>query len=241
MRRLNTYCRLTIFLLLFAFVSLPSYSQNDEEEDYLFEIGGMAGGSYYMGDMNKNSFFKGLNPALGAVFRYTPNLRWAVKTNLTWAQVSGSTEGLENVFPGNAQASFKRSLVDFGGQMEFNFMPYSDRYAYMNAQRFSPYIFVGMGLTLGLGGETMAAFNIPLGVGVKYKLASRLNLDCELSFRKVFSDRVDVTGADNSIMDDPYEISGSLLKNKDWYSLFVVTLTWSFGPKCKTCNNIKYM
>ena len=119
MRRLNTYCRLTIFLLLFAFVSLPSYSQNDEEEDYLFEIGGMAGGSYYMGDMNKNSFFKGLNPALGAVFRYTPNLRWAVKTNLTWAQVSGSTEGLENVFPGNAQASFKRSLVDFGGQMEF--------------------------------------------------------------------------------------------------------------------------
>lgn len=226
--------------LLLLFLANAANAQ-EEGEDYRFEIGGMAGGAYYMGDLNKNSFFKGLNPALGAVFRYTPNLRWAVKTNLTWAQVSGSTDGLKNVFPGNAQGSFKRSLIDLGGQMEFNFMPYSDHYVYLNAKRFSPYAFLGIGMTVATGGQTAAAFNIPLGVGAKYKLTSRLNLGCEFSFRKVFSDKLDVTDGGNAFLEDPYGIESSFLKNKDWYSFFVVSVTWSFGPKCKPCNNIRNM
>lgn len=85
-------------------------------QEYKYEIGGMAGGAFYMGDANKNAFFKGMNPAVGAVFRYNANFRWAFKGNLMWGQVSGSTEGLENVFPDNAQASFSRSLVELGGQ-----------------------------------------------------------------------------------------------------------------------------
>ena len=86
-----------------------------------------------MGDVNKNAFFKGLNPAFGAVFRYNPNFRWALKTNLMWGQVSGTTEGQQNVFPDHAQGSFSRSLIELGGQMEFNFFPYSDKFAYSNA------------------------------------------------------------------------------------------------------------
>ena len=81
-----------------------------------------------MGDVNKNAFFKGLNPAFGAVFRYNPNFRWALKTNLMWGQVSGTTEGQQNVFPDHAQGSFSRSLIELGGQMEFNFFPYSDKF-----------------------------------------------------------------------------------------------------------------
>ena len=29
-------------------------------QEYKYEIGGMAGGAFYMGDVNKNAFFKGL-------------------------------------------------------------------------------------------------------------------------------------------------------------------------------------
>lgn len=58
----------------------------------------MAGGAFYMGDANKNTIFKGMNPAVGAVFRYNINFRWALKANLMWGQVSGKTEGMENVF-----------------------------------------------------------------------------------------------------------------------------------------------
>lgn len=219
------------------YISLHAQEQKPE---YKFEIGGMAGGAFYMGDLNKNAFFKGLNPAVGAVFRYNANFRWAFKANLTWARVSGSTDGLENVFPDGAQGSFSRSLIDMGGQMEFNFFPYSDQFAYANAKRFSPYVFLGIGLTVAPGsGNTFVGPNIPLGVGVKYKLTHRLNLGCEFSFRKLFGDGLDVTDNSNAFLDDPYHMNSSFLKNKDWYSFLTFTVTWDFGPRCKTCNNAK--
>ena len=68
-----------------------------------------------MGDANKNTIFKGMNPAVGAVFRYNINFRWALKANLMWGQVSGKTEGMENVFSNNAQTSFNRSIMELGG------------------------------------------------------------------------------------------------------------------------------
>ena len=206
-------------------------------QEYKYEIGGMVGTSYYMGDLNKNSFFKGLNPSAGVVFRYTPNFCWAVKTDLLWGRVSGSTDGLENVFPNQATASFSRSFFEIGGQMEFNFMPYSDKFAYLHTKRFSPYILFGIGVTVAPGNETFTSLNIPLGIGAKYKVANRLNLGLEFSFRKLFGDSFDVTDGNNAFLDNPYEISGSAFKNKDWYSLLMFSVTWDFGLRCRTCNN----
>ena len=37
---------------------------------------------------------------------------------------------MENVFPNNAQTSFNRSIMELGGQAEFNFFPYSDKFDY---------------------------------------------------------------------------------------------------------------
>jgi hypothetical protein len=216
---------------------LALFSQLNAQE-YKYEIGGAVGGAFYMGDVNKNALFKAMNPALGGVFRYNPNFRWAVKTGLIWGQVSGTTRGLENVFPGNAQASFRRNLFEAGGQLEFNFFPYSDKFAYINARRFTPYVLLGLGLTVAPGSaRTFAGVNIPAGVGLKYKVLSRINLGCEFSMRKLFGDDLDATDDSNAMLDNPYRISGSRLKNQDWYSLLLISVTWDFGLRCGTCNN----
>jgi hypothetical protein len=229
----------TFFQRIVLIIILVGYYSALQAQEYKFEIGGMAGGAFYMGDVNKNTLFKGLNPAFGGVFRYNANFRWAVKANLTWARVSGTTEGLDNVFPGNAAASFDRDLFELGGQMEFNFFAYSDKYPYMNTKRFTPYILLGLGVTVAPGsGQTFAGPNVPLGIGVKYKLMNRINVGCEFSFRKLFGDNFDVTNDGNSILDNPYHIEGSILKNKDWYSLLLLSITWDFGPRSRSCNNI---
>ena len=219
-----------IFLLTGCFTSVNA-------QEYKYEIGGMVGGSYYMGDLNNNTIFKGLNPSLGAVFRYNPNLRWAVKTNLLWGRVSGNTDGMDNVFPNGATGKFSRNFFELGGQMEFNFMPYSDKFAYLNTKRFTPYLLMGVGATIAPGNKTFFSLNIPLGVGVKYKVIHRLNLGCEFSFRKLFGDSFDVTDGNNEFLDDPYGVSSSLFKNKDWYSLLMFSITWDFSPRCQPCNN----
>lgn len=205
-------------------------------QEYKYEIGGMAGGAYYMGDLNKNGFFKGLNPSLGAVFRYNVNFRWALKANLQWSRVTGSTDGLENVFPDNAQGSFSKNVMDLGAQGEFNFFPYSDKFSYAGAKRFSPYVLLGMGVAVAPGGgSTMTSFYLPLGVGVKYKLKSRLNLGCEFSFRKLFSDSLE----GDERFDDPYKVGKSTWKNNDWVSYLLFSVTWDFGPCTQPCNNSK--
>lgn len=221
--------------LLLIILSVGTISSLGAQE-YKYEIGGMAGGAFYMGDTNKSTVFKGMNPAAGVVFRYNVNFRWALKANLMWGQVSGETEGQDNVFPDNAQTSFTRSLIELGGQGEFNFFPYSDKFDYAGAKRFSPYVLVGIGLTVAPGGNsTFVGPNIPLGVGVKYKWKNRLNVGCEFSFRRLLGDGLE--GED--MLDDPYGMSGSAFKNKDWYSFLLLSVTWDFGLRCRTCNNAK--
>lgn len=225
----STFSRWAFLILLLTGIYATLHAQ-----EYKYEIGGMAGGAFYMGDANKNALFKGMNPALGAVFRYNINFRWALKANLMWGRVSGSTEGQGNVFPGNAQTSFSRGLVELGGQAEFNFFPYSEKYAYSGARRFSPYVLVGIGMTVAPGGgKTFASPHIPLGLGAKYKLGSRINLGCEFSFRKLFGDGLE----GKEMLDDPYGVKGSALKNKDWYSFLLLSVTWDFGLRDCRCNN----
>ncbi|MDR0349146.1 MAG: DUF6089 family protein [Tannerella sp.] len=216
----------TVFLLTASFAGIRA-------QEYKYEIGGMGGGVFYMGDANKTTLFKGLNPGLGLVFRYNANFRIAIKGGLTWARVTGSTNGLKNVFPNSLQTSFDRNLIELGGQFEFNFMPYSDKFAYLNTKRFSSYMLLGYGVTVAPGNGTFVSMHVPIGAGVKYKLKNRLNLGCEFSYRKLFGD-----GLDNKELDDPYGTGGSIFKNKDGYSFLMLSLTWDFGPRNRQCNNV---
>jgi hypothetical protein len=206
-------------------------------QEYLYEIGVMAGGAFYMGDANKNAAFKNMNPAASVLFRYNANFRTAIKADLAWARIGGSTEGLENVFPDHAQAAFTRNVIDLGGQAEFNFFPYSDKYQYLYTKRISPYITGGLGLTVAPagGGETFFSPHISAGTGVKYKLRNRINIGAELSIRKLFADGLDTAGG-NNLLDDPYDIGGSIFKNKDWYAMLAISVSYDFGLRDCNCN-----
>ncbi|MDR0796984.1 MAG: DUF6089 family protein [Tannerella sp.] len=235
----SVFIRQWFIILVFSNLFLFIRAQNQAPvPEYKFEIGGMAASSFYMGDVNKTTLFRNINPGAGLVFRYNANFRIAFKAGLSWARVSGSTSGMENSFPDNPQVSFSRNLFELGGQFEFNFFPYSDKFAYLNTKRFTPYMLIGIGMTAAPGsGNTFISPNVPIGVGVKYKLRSRINVGGEFTFRKLFSDGLEVTDDGNRILDDPYGIGGSVFKNKDWYSLLMISVTYDFGYRNCNCNN----
>lgn len=100
------------------------------------------------------------------------------------------------------------------------------------AQRLTPYIFLGLGMTFASGNEanSSVAANVPIGLGVKYKIGQRMNLGLEWGIHVSTSDELDG-------MKDPYGIKSSgIFKNTDCYSSLRATLTYSFSAKCKTCN-----
>lgn len=227
-------------ILVTFFVCLIFHGMNLRAQDnYKYEIGGMVGTSFYMGDANKTKLYKSPNLSAGVVFRYNVDLRWAIKSNFVVGKVSGDTRDSGNKYPLNQESSFNRMFYGLGSQIEFNFFNYSDQFSYLGAKKISPYLFTGVGLTLGSGEKKFFDANIPIGIGVKYKIQERLNLGFEFSLRRLFSDSFDVTRkGDGFNLEAPYNIKSGIFKNTDWYSLTMITLTWDFGARVCPCLNI---
>ncbi|SHF52718.1 type IX secretion system protein PorG [Dysgonomonas macrotermitis] len=225
-------------LLLFVILIFP---QKGFAQEYEYEIGGTLGTSFYMGDANKSKLFQSPHLATGVIFRYNRNFRWAYKGNFLIGGVSGDTRKSGNVFPGGENASFSRTFYELGGQVEYNFFHYSDKYQYLGTRRLSPYLFTGLGVTYGSGDKSFFGANLPLGIGLKYKWKERLNVGFEFSFRKLFGDSFDVTSkSDGFNLEDPYKIESNFFKNKDWYVLTMFSITWDFGVRSKSCINSLY-
>ena len=201
-----------------------------------YEIGGAIGTSFYMGDANKSRLFQDPGLAGGLLLRYNHNLQWAVKATILGGRVSGNTANGNNSFPFGLSHSFRRNFTEAGLQLELNVLPYSNRFAYLQARHYTPYLMVGAGITVASGEKQFLNASLPIGVGFKYKIKNRMNIGIEFSMRKLFGDDFDVT--DNSSapnLEHPYGIRSTLLKNQDRYSITMIYLTWDFSLRRDPC------
>ncbi len=218
----------TIFLMATA-LWRPAVS-TAQEAAYRFDIGASLGMSGYLGDANSSNLYKNPGLAAGASFRYLPNTRWAIKGMLTYAGLSGNSADMTNVYPGGETYKFTSKVYDLSGRVEFNFFNYGIGETYRKLKRWSPYLSLGAGLTVASCQGTAVAFNIPMSVGIKYKLRERINLGVEWTMTKAFNDNID-----GPVLDDLYQIKSSFMKNTDWYSTLMVSISYEFGERCKNC------
>lgn len=218
----------TCFMLLAAISAVAQ-----DEPTYKREIGAALGLTNYIGDFN-GSLMKGYQPAGGLVFRHIYSPFSALKLDLSYAQIKGSSNDVKTYYEAykDNPYHFKRSLIDLNATYEYNFWPYGTGRDYRGAVRLTPYIFFGLGATVATGGseKTAATANVPIGLGVKYKMGQRMNLGIEWAFHASLSDMLDGVA-------DPYGIKSSgLFKNTDCYTTLRATVTYSFSAKCPTCN-----
>jgi hypothetical protein len=205
-------------------------------QEYKYEIGGAAGTAIYLGDANEASLFRGWKPAGGLVYRYNLNFHWALKTDLLMGRASGDTRNEASVFPNHAHMDFSRNFFDLGTHVEFNFLPYSDKYSYLNTRKISPYIFTGLGFTLASGEDLFFGLNLPIGVGVKYKWMNKVNLGVEYGITRLFGDAFDAPRSGEGLnLNNPYRVQQGLFKNKDWYNTLLFSITWEFGLRDERC------
>ena len=83
------------------------------------------------------------------------------------------------------------------------------------------------------GGKSSVAFCVPLGAGVRYKVAPRLNAAVEFSMTKAFGDHMD-----SDRLSDLQQIKSAFIKNTDWYSALTVGISYEIGPRCSGCQRI---
>lgn len=218
-------------LALLLATALPASAQSDYE--YRMEIGAGVGLVAYEGDFN-GSITHGMQPMASAVVRRTFNPYMALRFAAAYGKLKGSSKNVKTYMPEYVDTpyEFANSLVDVSATYEYNFWPYGTGHDYRGAQRLTPFIFAGLGATYASGsGNNVFTANVPLGLGVKYKVATRLNLGIEWAMHFSMNDNLDG-------VKDPYGIqSTGMFKNTDCYSMLQLTLTYSLMPKCRTCHN----
>ena len=221
-------------LLLMLMVLLPAARMSAQDDpQYRMEIGAGVGTVSYEGDFNGN-VLKNMQPMFSALWRYNFDPYKDLRLSATYGKLKGSSKDVDTYYPDYAteEYSFNRNLLDVSLVFEYNFWPYGTGRDYRGAKRLTPYIYGGIGATSASGGGSKSVFtaNVPIGLGVKYKLNERMNLGLDWGIHFSLSDELDG-------VKDPYQVKSSgMFKNTDCYSMLQLTLTYSFKAKCSTCN-----
>ena len=195
-----------LFISTFIFFILGfSY----KAQTYVDEFGLMAGGSYYMGDLNPYRHFNNYNYNFGAVFKRTLNNKQiALRAHIMYGRVSAESS--------TSNLSFRSSILEVGPAIEINFMPFEigkkDKY------KGTPYLFGGITYfkmnpqtnnngnwvslqTLGTEGQGSSQnadkqyksqqISLPVGLGIKVNLSERFAINAEYGIRKTYTDYLD--------------------------------------------------
>jgi hypothetical protein len=219
--------KVLLWILLLAAVGAKAQT----EPEYRLELGGGVGLLTYLGDFNTN-LMKNTQPMFSLLAKYKFDPRQALALNVSYGTLKGSAKYEKSYYP-NIQEdySFKNNVLDVGLRYEYNFWPYGTGEEYRGAKRLTPYIYIGLGITACKAGKTEMGVNLPVGAGVKYKAADRVNVALEWTMHFTSNDRLDG-------IEDPYGIKRSgLFKNTDCYSHLRLSLTYDLWAKCKTCHN----
>ena len=228
--RLHTYM-VCIASLMLCYISVCQVRAQDDVE-YRYEIGAGLGATTYYGDFNSR-LFGNLSAAGAAVFKMVVNPHSAVSVTGMYSKIKGEYDKAQTYYHPFYDEGYKynSSIVDLSVRYEYNFWPYGTGREYRGAQRVTPYIYMGLGLTFAKPEKTETALNLPIGAGVKYKAGERVNLALEWTMHFTTSDMLDG-------VKDPYGIKSSgFFKNTDCYSHLRLSVTYDIWKKCSTCHN----
>jgi hypothetical protein len=180
----------------------------------------MAGGSYYIGDLNQFDHFKNTHLSLGLVYRYYINSRIELRLSYNYGKVSADDADSDYAYYRQRNLSFESQIHEFTGGIEFNYFNYKigdGKYF------FTPYMFLEIGAfqmnpmreyqgdmvelqPLGTEGQgsslnskdpySLTQFVIPMGIGFKLNIGKRSAISFEYGIRKTFTDYLDDVGGD---------------------------------------------
>jgi hypothetical protein len=200
------------------------------------EVGFGLGTFNYTGDLVRTYNFAFSKPA-GTIF-YRSNLSHVIsfRVGITAGKIGASdTRKPMDALAVNRKLSFNLFLLEASSAFEYHFLNWRDDKRVM---RFSPYMFVGLGIFSISGTQTKPAEYsnvqgmIPFGLGFKYVLNPKWYLGLEFGMRKTFFDYLDnVSGPTNNIKDYQY---GNPSDNDHYYYLGLSITRTFYSIPCPT-------
>jgi hypothetical protein len=217
--------RLTIPFLL---VTLAAKAQKD------VSIGGLVSASSYAGDFNPGGIMYKPGVYVGGVIHYAITEYYSLRVGLGAGNLRGDPATYEGrLMPDvlhQQPAAFNQRFFDADARLEVGFLPYEPFEYNPNKFSISPYFALGVGGAYSRGAPFL---QLPIAVGVKYRIAYRFTLGAEWTFRKTFNDNLD--GWKNVQKSSSKMLA---LNNNDWISYVGVYLTYQLSDK-GCCHELK--
>ncbi|MFA9186911.1 DUF6089 family protein [Flavobacterium magnesitis] len=205
----------------------------------IHEIGVFLGGSNYVGDVGKTTYIAPNEPAFGILYKWNKSPRHAWRISYSQSTITANDRDSEEASRSLRGYHFENSIKELSLALEFNFFDFN---LHTLHQKFTPYVtsginafryddlYVELGETKKNKGKNSIA--IPMILGIKSNISSRLVLAAEVGARYTFTDNLDGS--------NPKEESLSALRfgnlnNNDWYVFSGITLTYTFGEKPCYC------
>lgn len=245
-----------------------------------FYVGVALGATNYKGDLDDNFSLKFTRPGLGIVggYKFHPHMSVRLGFNQGWIGASDA-RAARDIPRQRRNLSFRSPITEGAVTLQYEFFANTRQYKFR--PQYTPYIFGGVAVfnfrpqaklgnewydlqPLGTEGQflpdagdqypepySLTQIAFPMGVGVRYKLSKRLDLNVEIGLRKTLTDYLDdVSGTypnmDQLRADNPvsYLLSDRIDRTvypegagywngirgdktqKDWYVLSNVSVTY---------------
>ena len=198
---------------IFSFTALAQQTFAEKSE-----LGFLAGGSYYTGDLNRMGHFRQLSPAGGLIYRYNVHSRLALRTTAFVGKIKGNDGNSKYGFYQNRNLNFNSILIEGAFGVEFNYFTYATGRKIGQRYCFSSYMFTqlsgfyfnpktafdgntyelqplgteGQGTTLSSRGNYRRfQISMPIGLGFKMNLSKKVQFFTEYGIRLTFTDYLD--------------------------------------------------
>ena len=196
-----------------------------------YEVGFMAGGSNYIGDIGATTYIAPSDVGFGVIGKWNRSKRHAFRASLLYLGFEADDANGDSRRQQRG-LDFKNSVKELSVGMEFNFW---DWYLYESQPQFTPYLYTGL-TTFNYDSKYVDAnseivtdrdrwsFAIPMVIGIKKTLGRSFVLGAEIGARYTFTDNLD-----GSNPNDEFGPGFGNLNNNDWYVFTGISLSFTWG------------
>lgn len=207
-----------------------------------YEIGGLIGGTNYIGDIGPTNYINPNDLAIGALIRWNRSPRHSFRFSALYAGLNSDDANSNETRRQQRDLSFKNRVLETSAGIEYTFWEFNTHAT--NPQN-SPYLYTGITYfnyeslflrqnnTIEKYGNDWA-FAIPMVVGYKITLGRYMVLGAEIGARYTFTDNLDGSNPKGEKGSDPNLKFGNI-NNNDWYVFTGINLTVMFGRKPCYC------
>lgn len=207
-----------------------------------YEIGGMIGGTNYIGDVGRTNYINPNSFAVGGIFKWNRSERHAFRGSVLIAKIKGDDAKSSNSRRKQRGYSFENTIKEISIGIEYTFWDFN-----VHSQKpiSTPYLYTGLTYfwydALYKSGDVITDYDgaasvaIPMVVGFKANMGQNAMVGFEIGARYTFTDDLDGSNPVKGLADNENLRFGNT-NSDDWYVFTGVTVTFAFGRKPCYCN-----